>query len=66
MIKRKYGMIIYSGNDVFSPQGRLVGELHEELVAMTRDRDWWRDAALGVLWHNALIEEVYKDDEEPF
>jgi hypothetical protein len=59
MIERNEIGVLFSGEDLFTPHGRLVLELHQELMAMTLDRNWWRDAAIGKFWDDAVNEEPF-------
>jgi hypothetical protein len=59
MIERNETGIMFSGQDLLSPNGRLILELHQELMAMTLDRDWWRNAAIGKFWDDALEDDPF-------
>ena len=63
MIKR-YGIgMLFSGDDIFSPIGRLVGDLWSDYCKALEEIEFWRKAALGEFW-----EEAKKDiiSEDPF
>ena len=53
MIERTKAGIVYSGEDVVSPIGRLVSKLHEDYIDALWDAHFWRKAALGELWEEA-------------
>ena len=59
MIERNEIGLVISGADMFTPHGRLILDIWEELSEMTRDRDWWRDAAIGKFWDDAINEEPF-------
>jgi putative heme degradation protein len=63
MIKRTEVGLLISGDELLTPNGRLIAELYDELKQMERDRDWWRKCACGYLWLDAVDE--YESDE-PF
>ena len=59
MIKRTDAGLLISGNDLLTPEGRMILELHDDLRKMIADRDWWRDAATGKLWSDAVNQETF-------
>lgn len=59
MIERNEIGLLISGADMFTPHGRLILDIWEELSEMTRDRDWWRNAAIGKFWDDAVNDEPF-------
>jgi hypothetical protein len=59
MIMRNEAGLVISGDELLTDNGRLILDLHSELCEMRRDRDWWRKAALGKHWEDALNEDDF-------
>ena len=53
MIERYECGMIFSGDDVCSPIGRLVGDLWDDYCDALREIEFWRKAALGEFWEEA-------------
>ena len=53
MIKRYECGMLFSGDDIFSPIGRLVGDLWSDYSKALEEIEFWRKAALGEFWEEA-------------
>ncbi len=61
MIQRTKAGMIWSGDDLLSPMGRLTTELWDDYCEALQEWQFWRKAALGEFWEEAE-EEIKGDD----
>ena len=60
MIERtKLGLVI-SGDEILTPIGRLVGDLFDDYRAALGEVEFWRKAALGEFWQEAVDEHAFE------
>jgi hypothetical protein len=52
-----------SADEAGTEYADVIMKMHTELCRWQREALWWRDAAIGKLWLDAIIE---LGDEEPF
>jgi hypothetical protein len=55
--------LVISADEAANEHIELIKKMHSELCKWRREALWWRDAATGKLWLDAIIE---LEDEEEF